>query len=299
MAYNDFDRYIWLIELLNRVGGASFKDIEDAWMDAKDINPVEEPLHRRTFYHHIDAIRERFGLCIYQDKKDKKYKVDDSHKELLSNLALNSYLNRYNGLKQRVLTEDEPQASSDILRKVFKAMHEGKKIGLHYRKYYDDTVAKVRVLEPYCLKMFKRRWYLLAKESENMKTFALDDRTESVEELQESFEFPKDFNAEAYFRDAYGVTTGKPQTVKIKAYERETSYLRSDPIHHSQKEIETGNGYAVFSYYLYAKAPEFIHTILSHGSSIEVLEPASLRKALISKIKEARLRYRDPEKAED
>lgn len=290
MAYNDFDRYIWLIELLNRVGGASFKDIEDAWMDAKDINPVEEPLHRRTFYHHIDAIKERFGLCIYQDKKDKKYKVDDSRKELLSNLTLNSYLNRYNDLRHRVLTEDEPQASPEILRVIFKAMHEDRKIRLWYKKY-GYAVTKVRVLEPYCLKMFKRRWYLLAKEGEYLKTFALDDRAERTEELAVPFEFPENFKAEAYFHDAYGVTKGEPQQVKIKAYGREVSYLRSAPIHHSQRETETGDDYAVFSYYLNTKAPEFIHTLLSHGATIEVLEPSSLRETLISKIEEMRQRY--------
>lgn len=30
MAYNDFKRYVWLIDLLNNVDGASFQDINDA-----------------------------------------------------------------------------------------------------------------------------------------------------------------------------------------------------------------------------------------------------------------------------
>lgn len=290
MAHNDFKRYVWLIELLNRADGASFEDIDDTWKDEPILNPDGEQLFRRTFYHHLNAIREIFDLDIYYDPKDKKYRVDDVHKELMSNLSLNSYLNRYKGLRKRVLTEDDPQASSDVLRVIFKAMHEGRKIRLRYRKYGDKS-NRGRILEPYCLKMFKRRWYLLAKEGEHFKTFALDDRTEGVEELSETFEFPKDFNADAYFRDAYGVTTGKPQTVTIKAYGRETSYIRSAPIHHSQKEMETGDDYAIFSYSLNAKAPEFIHALLSHGATIEVLEPTSLRETIVSKIEEMRLCY--------
>ena len=49
MAYLDFKRYVWLIDLLNNFDGVSFNHIDEAWQDAKDLNPEGKPLPLKTF----------------------------------------------------------------------------------------------------------------------------------------------------------------------------------------------------------------------------------------------------------
>lgn len=294
MAHNDFKRYIWLIELLNRVDGASFADIDDAWQDDPLLNPLGEPLPVRTFYNHIKAIKEIFDLEITQSKRDRKYRVSNYYgkvqEEIVSYLSLNATINRYKDLRGRVLGEEEPRVDQHYLHLIGQAMHEGKKVRLEYRKY-GDAYPKDRILSPYCLKMFKRRWYLLAKEGDYLKTFALDDRSSGIEILDEASDCPVGFDAQTYFRDTFGIRNAPARKVIVKAYGHEADYWRSCPMHPSQQEIETGKDYAVFSLKVGTDAWEFVQELLSRGDRIEVLKPLSLRKEIVCVIEEMRGRY--------
>ena len=53
-------------------------------------------------------------------------------------------------------------------------------------------------------------------------------------------ELVNDADAELFFKDCYGVlyTDDKPQRIIIRAYAPLTSYLRTLPLHHSQKELK-------------------------------------------------------------
>jgi predicted DNA-binding transcriptional regulator YafY len=105
-------------------------------------------------------------------------------------------------------------------------------------------------IEPYAIKVFKQRWYLLANDYKrsNPSIYALD-RIKGLEETDETFDFPSDFDAELFFKDCYGVlyTDDKPQRIIIRAYAPLTSYLRTLPLHHSQQE-SLSDGYSLFSY---------------------------------------------------
>ena len=204
MAYLDFKRYVWLIDLLNNFDGVAFEDIDDAWKDAKDLNPEGKPFPLKTFYNHLKAIRSIFDIDIKLSRKDGRYRVLDTEpvgigrmqKSLMSMLSLRNTIDRYKGLSGRILYEEEPDVFPEWMRRILYAMNHGKQILLEYRKY-GDTRTTSRTLEPYCLRMFRRRWYLLAKDGKTLKTFALDDRTVGIEELDAHFTLPEDFNAEA------------------------------------------------------------------------------------------------------
>ena len=211
-------------------------------------------------------------------------------KSLMSMLSLRNTIDRYKGLSGRILYEEEPDVFPEWMRRILYAMNHGKQILLEYRKY-GDTRTTSRTLEPYCLRMFRRRWYLLAKDGKTLKTFALDDRTAGIEELNTSFTLPKDFNAEEYFRNVFGIRSSPPKRVLLKAYGHEVDYLRSTPLHPSQKEEETGDGYAIFSLFIGIDAWEFYQEILSRGNRIEVLAPETLRKDIADRIEEMRAHY--------
>lgn len=298
MAYNDFKRYVWLIETLNRNDGVTFEDLNSIWQDEPELNPKEEPLPQKTFYNHIKAVKEIFDITIKLNRKDGKYRVvvDDNEysgsmqRALMATLSLNGTVERYKDLEGRILYEEEPYVYPEWMRQIVHAMKYNHKIRLDYRKYGEQTITH-RELCPYCLKMFRRRWYLLAQDGKALKTFALDNRTLGVTELKKQFEFPKDFDAEAFFHDAFGIRNGKPTEVHVKAIQKEADYWRSAPLHPSQKEIETTDDYAVFSLNVNIDAWEFVQELLSRGNRIEVLKPAGLRRLMAMRIEEMRALY--------
>ena len=298
MAHNDFKRYVWLVDLLNNVDGASFQDINDAWQDEPELNPEGKELPLRTFYNHLTAIKSIFDITIERTRTDGKYRVAINDNQfsgrmkrvLMSTLSLNNVVDQYKNLKGRVLYESEPFIYPEWMSRILHAMNYGRMIRLEYRKYGEERSSS-RELSPYCLKMFKRRWYLLALQGKTLKTFALDDRTRNVKELDKTFGFPDDFDADSYFQDTFGIRKASPKRVILKAYGQEADYMRSAPLHPSQKELEASDDYTIFSLNVGIDAWEFIQELLSRGDRIEVLEPLSLRQSIASIIEDMRGRY--------
>ena len=73
MAKNYFDRYVWLINLIGRHGHISFADISRAWARSplnvgESASQKESYLPQRTFFNHIAAIFDVFGIEIKCDR---------------------------------------------------------------------------------------------------------------------------------------------------------------------------------------------------------------------------------------
>lgn len=108
------------------------------------------------------------------------------------------------------------------------------------------------------------------------------DRFESMTIGSANFTVPKNFNAHEFFAGVYGTRVYpdmKPEYVIIKTDAMQANYFRSLPLHDSQEEIESGDGYALFRYFL-TPDYDFKQDILSFGTKVEVLEPQSLRDAI-------------------
>ena len=104
------------------------------------------------------------------------------------------------------------------------------------------------------------------------------DRIISLEVTDEKYQYDKDFDPAAWFRDSYGIVRD-PQVpverVVIRAFGKEVFYLRDLPLHHSQKEITTTEEYSDFELTLRPTA-DFLSPLLSRGSAIMIIEPQRL-----------------------
>ena len=69
-------------------------------------------------------------------------------------------------------------------------------------------------------------------------------------------------------------------------------YYRTLPLHHSQEEGESGDGYTEFSYRL-VPTYDFVHELLSKGDTIEVMSPAWLRREIAKELRRAASMYDD------
>ena len=163
-------------------------------------------------------------------------------------------------------------------------------------KKFTDSEPYTTLIEPYCLKLFHQRWYLVGKSDRrdgDLGVFSLDRMTE-LNEMDQSFKMDPRFDAETYFHDYFGVIpdqTAKAERIVLRAYSPMDNYLRTLPLHHSQKEIVTEKHCAIFEYRL-APTHDFIQAILKEGHELEVVEPKSLRKKIHEELTKAIEHYK-------
>ncbi|MGM9739906.1 MAG: helix-turn-helix transcriptional regulator [Candidatus Cryptobacteroides sp.] len=280
MAKNFFKRYIWLIDLLSRRGYISLKEISDEWRKSP-LNDTHEPLSQRTFFNHKDAIYDIFGIEIKNDRSMGFYisgagmDGETTAQWMLHSLCLNNVLQENADMKSRILVENVPSGDK-FLTEVISAMRAGRTISLTYQSFRRQE-PKTFPVNAYCVKYFKQRWYMLGKSELGMRVYALD-RFVDMEELDNQYTIPEDFNAENYFSGYFGVIIDTaPVDVVIRVEPEQAKYFRTLPIHHSQEEIDEVNGWPAFKYRI-APTYDFIQEILLHGPDVEVLAPDSLRE---------------------
>lgn len=293
MAKNFFKRYIWLVDLINRRKYVSFKEISEAWRRSP-LNETGEPLSERTFFNHKDAIAGMFGIEILNDRSLGFYigrsdvGSDETSDWMLHTLCLNNVLHENADMKDRILMEKVP-SSERFLTDIISAMRDFRVISLCYQGFRHPEPFCFNV-RPYCVKYFKQRWYLLGDSDLGLRIYSLD-RFVDMEELEEHFEIPKGFDAEEYFGNYFGVIIGEePEDVKIRVVPDQVKYFRTLPLHGSQRETVQEDGSSVFSYHI-APTFDFVQEILSHGTDVEVLEPAELRESVADIIAGMASRY--------
>jgi hypothetical protein len=299
MAGNLFYRYIWLVDTIYRAGKISFEEINNRWVRNEMSNGMRIPL--RTFHNHRSAIEEMFDINIECSKAGGYYyyignaeelKKNGARSWLLSTFAVNNLIAESRDLKSRILFEEIPSGHF-FLAPIIEAMRDNEILEITYQSYRKNTPTTFTV-EPYCVKVFKQRWYLVARSPfyDKVLIYALD-RIKDLDKTGKTFVYPKTFYPETYFDSSFGIivnTDEKVECVKIKVYGEQSAYIRSLPLHSSQKEVETTDEYAVFEYML-RPTYDFVQELLSHGSNIEVLSPIVLREQVSQIVREMMGRY--------
>lgn len=276
-----FQQYIWIVTLLMRYKRLTLEEISQRWED--DAVVGGKPLSRISFYRHKEAILNMFGIIIECDTEHGyKYYIanpdvlnDDSiERWMLSTMTVNSVLSDCASLKDRILLENVP-AGEEYLQTLILAMKTNKRITIVYQRFGAES--NERTVSPYALKLFHRRWYLIAYTGKYIATFSLD-RILSLKLSGETFEMPIDFSPQQYFSEYFGVTTDDTPMahVVIRASDWIPDYLRTLPLHHSQREISSTNEYVDFALDI-RPTPDFIGELISYGECLKVLEPEELR----------------------
>lgn len=90
---------------------------------------------------------------------------------------------------------------------------------------------------------------------------------------------PDSFDAEKYFRDTIGIVVEDncpPQTITISAANGKQYYIRSLPLHPTQREYESGSDSAEFSIFAQPNY-DLIQELLRYGEDVTVLSPKWFR----------------------
>ncbi|WP_028664214.1 helix-turn-helix transcriptional regulator [Runella zeae] len=144
-------------------------------------------------------------------------------------------------------------------------------------------------ISPYLLKEYNNRWWLIGLFGTKIVNIAL----ETIEDVQISglpFIQTESFDPKTYFENVLGVTVNqeKVETIRLKVAIESVEYLRSKPIHHSQKETKEDGTELILQV---VPNTELEHIILQYGFGIEVLEPPTLRKKIAKTLRLALALY--------
>lgn len=285
MAKNLLNKYVWLVETIYKAKKISFEDINRHWMD-NDMSEGKE-LPKRTFHKWRIAIEEMFGLII-ENENSGQYRFFIQNAEDLRNGSMRSWL--FNTLtvsnlmmesasiKDKILFDEIPDGEQ-YLPVILEALKKNTVLEMTYQSFWRDE-ANTFTVEPYCLKAFKQRWYLVSRSPyyDKIMIYALD-RVHELEPTALHFDYPEDFVAGEYFEDCFGIIADHNydvETVKLKVSAGQANYLRSLTLHQTQSEIERNDEYSIFKLRL-RPTFDFRQEILMMGSDVEVLSPEWFR----------------------
>ena len=285
-----FKEYIWLVNTIRKADdGISLAEINEKWLDTDMSEGVE--LARSTFNRHKDAIEDIFGIIIdcnrqngykYFISNDEVLDEDSIQNWMLTTLTVNNIVGEALTLQDRILLQPAP-VEGDYLKMVIDAMKKSVKLAIDYRKYGDEEPRHL-TFEPYCIKLFKQRWYILGHfhrkatadrpEVDYFGVFSFD-RIMNMSLTDDKFQMDPNFNAQAYFEECFGVLVNDDtvaQRIVIRVFGDERFYVRDLPIHKSQREIGQGEGYTDFELFMRPTIDLSTHFV-SRSVLIKILEP--------------------------
>ena len=275
-----FKQYIWLVNTINNAGKITFAEINRLWVGEEMSGGVE--MARTTFNRHKDAILDIFGIIIDCDRRDGyKYYIDNQEvlrdnsvqNWMFSTISVGNILSEGLSVQNRILLENVPSGGAH-LQTVIKAMKESLMISAEYRRY-GATEPKKFLMMPYCVKLFRQRWYALCRHRNGFFGVFSLDRFVRVEVSDQHFDIDPDFDAAEYFSECFGIVSevnAPAERIVLRAYDSERYFLRDLPLHHTQKEIATEDDYSDFEIVM-RPTFDFSSHLLSRGIMLKVIEP--------------------------
>lgn len=281
-------RYNLIIQKLRNHKQATFSEIAEYLERQSEIDERNYSVSARTFQRDVAAIFELYKIEIKYDFSRKVYYIDtdaqdEANSRIMEAFDMLNALNASDKLSNYIHFDKRKPQGSENLYGILHAVKNRLQIAFTYQKFWEDTPT-TRTAQPYALKEFKNRWYVLVRDlkDDNVKTFALDRLTD-LEITKKKFLIPKEFSANEYFKHCFGVerpNDAQPQEIILSFDEEQGKYIKTLPLHTSQEIItDTKEELRVklFVYDTYDLRME----LLSFGERVKIISP----KSLVNKMK--------------
>lgn len=279
-----FDRYIWLYDTISKIPNISANELFSRYSNyiQNKMYDSVKPLSKRTFYRDMNEMKELFGIEI---SSKEGYVVETMIEDINNKLLIDSYrhIQIFHCFKdiEKFIVPELKKTGSEHLMDILDAIKNRRPIRFKYKRYVCNEETE-RKIEPYFLKEFKGRWYMIGrdKDASIVKTFALERITNSITQLYGElvYSIPSSIGAETYFMDNFGVfkMINLPvEDVIFSVKLLKGSFFKSQPLHHSQEIIREDENECVIKLRLQI-THDFKMELLSHGLELKVLEPENL-----------------------
>lgn len=292
MAKEDSIGRINLIVNKLRKFAASFEEIRDYLKEQSRIESADYYISKRTFQRDLKLISKLFHITIKFDNHAKVYRLtDDNHstqiQRMLEAYDIFNTLNVTERLSNHIHFENRRPQGTENLTDILHAITNSKLIKFGYQKFWDSSPTN-RCVEPYALKEFKNRWYILAKDLGDgcIKTFALD-RLSDFEISNQGFQNSTCFNVNEHYQSCFGIISPNGhvlQEVVLSFDQHQGKYIKTLPLHHSQEILLDNQDELVIKLILYITF-DFKMEILSYGDNVKVIKPQSFADDILQTYK--------------
>jgi proteasome accessory factor B len=297
-------RYMLIVKKLKAKPYSSYEDIQHYLNTRIDFMQLQDEslnigFSKRTLQRDIREIYQIFGIQIEYSQTSKGYFISESELENVNFQRMMEAFDMFNSLNLAQdltpfiqLEKRKPQGTENLYG-ILHAIKNQLQIRFAYEKFWEEAMTS-RLTEPYALKEFKNRWYLIAKDCKdnNIKSFALDRLTD-MEITKTSFLYPLNFNIEEHFRYCFGIigpNGQEPQEILLSFDPFQGKYIKTLPLHETQKIIMDNEEELQISLRL-CITHDLIMELLSFGDNLKVLQPSALAHTIQEEHTKAAHRY--------
>lgn len=270
-------RHLLILELLENENYISIHNFE------RSHKKTGLKFSKSQFYRDIKILKN-LGYCIGSDNSGNF----NLNKELSDNFDFLSHY--YKHLAMSNLCESATKLNKDFLKfivfeknstfknfplfnKAFNAICNKNSIEFKHTSYYFPDKVESYKLNPFLLKEYKNRWYVVGETEKGFRTFGLDRLSDLtiLEKTKVSSKFEK---AIAMFDHTVGLNFSdyEPTIIKLSFHKSQEPYLKSLPIHFSQKIFPIHGDRFELSLFLSYNF-ELKQELLKYGHFVKVISP--------------------------
>lgn len=307
------NRIFWLLDVIVSYGPITLKEINQKWLRRCDGNG--ELIDRQAFMREKLLVEDIFDIEIELVGRNKYQIQDPLHsinsslqKHMLANIHESNFMSSFRKLGS-LINIPSVHKGSEFLSLIGEALTESVLLKVTYQKYNAEPYECE--LEPYCLKLFNRRWYLFAKKfgEDKIKCFSLD-RVMNMDITSHKYKHDTLFDPDNFFRNYFGVYVGgvKAEDVLIRTTSVSMKFLQDLPLHGSQKLIDKERGdewlkdkgveykdrdeHKCYFMFHIAPTPDFENELLKLCENCEVLYPVWFREKMRDRLQKATSIYK-------
>lgn len=180
----------------------------------------------------------------------------------------------------------------NYISKIFNSIVNKRVLNIIYHPFNQDVFNLT--FHPYYLKQFNNRWFVLGLNQElDIPTYTLAlDRIINIKDSESNYKIHS-IDWEEYFSEVYGVSKpfeGQEVDVELLFNSEQAPYIKTKPIHQSQKHYELENGFLKVKLKIIPNF-ELEQLILSFGERVKVIEPKSLKEKIKARVKSSYENY--------
>jgi predicted DNA-binding transcriptional regulator YafY len=282
-------RYLLILKKLKVKPYSTYEELQSYienqfdYMQMQDDN-LQIGFSKRTLQRDVKEIRNVFGIDIEYSKSQKGYFISQNENENMNFQRMMEAFDMFNSLNLAQdltpfihLEKRRPQGT-DNLYGLLHAIKNRLQIKFTYQKFWEEELSQ-RLVEPYALKEFKNRWYIMAKDSKdnNIKSFALD-RLTNLEITNQTYQYPDNYSIEQSYRYCFGIISPndeEPQDIILSFDPFQGKYIKTLPLHDTQ-QVLADNAVEMKIKLKLCLTHDLVMELLSFGDNMKVIEPKSL-----------------------
>lgn len=289
-------RYLLILKKLKVKPYSTYEELQTYIENQFDFLQMQDDtlnigFSKRTLQRDLKEIRNVFGIDIEYSKTNKGYYISQSETENMNFQRMIEAFDMFNSLNLAQdlipfihLEKRRPQGTENLYG-LLHAIKNRFKIKFTYQKFWEEELSQ-RLVEPYALKEFKNRWYVLTKDSKdnNIKSFALD-RLTNLEITTQHYQYPDNYSIEQSYRYCFGIISpngSDPQDIILSFDPFQGKYIKTLPLHETQQVLVDNDKETRIKLKL-CLTHDLVMELLSFGDNMKVIEP----KKLADEIKEA------------